>query len=271
MVYVDLNPVRAGLAERIEDIRDSSIGERLRENSAEALEAYLRPVVSGLDPFPATVPTAPPPAGKSGDVRERSPVAGTSPACPRPLRRRWPRPMRRTTRRERIARQRPRTPRRRRGNRRRPARNRPRHLGTGRGPRPGSDRRRRSRSGSRSGCCAVSPKCRQAPTYGPRITSATGWRARGCSRSGSAPTARRRRCDSGRPVGAYSSGNRPCPLDPIVTSERGQPRPRVRAVSRRGAPGSDPHADMRPDDALVPKSRCFRPRRTSASLATLPH
>ena len=50
MAYVDLNPVRAELAERIEGIRDTSICERLLENSVEALEDYLRPVLSGLDP-----------------------------------------------------------------------------------------------------------------------------------------------------------------------------------------------------------------------------
>ena len=49
MAYVDLNPVRAKLAKRIEDIRDTSICDRLLENSAEALEDYLRPVLSGLD------------------------------------------------------------------------------------------------------------------------------------------------------------------------------------------------------------------------------
>ena len=49
MAYVDLNPVRAELAGRIEEIRDTSIRERLQVNSAEALADYLRPVVSGLD------------------------------------------------------------------------------------------------------------------------------------------------------------------------------------------------------------------------------
>ena len=49
MAYVDLNPVRAELAERIEEIRDTSISERLQVNSAEALADYLRPVVSGLE------------------------------------------------------------------------------------------------------------------------------------------------------------------------------------------------------------------------------
>ena len=48
MAYVDLNPVRAELAKRIEEIRDTSICDRLLENSAEALEDYLRPVLSGL-------------------------------------------------------------------------------------------------------------------------------------------------------------------------------------------------------------------------------
>jgi hypothetical protein len=53
MAYVDLNPVRAKLAERIEEIRDTSICDRLLENSAEALADYLRPVLSGLDRRPA--------------------------------------------------------------------------------------------------------------------------------------------------------------------------------------------------------------------------
>ena len=56
MAYVDLNPVRAELAERIEEIRDTSICDRLLENSAEALEDYLRPVLSGLDDRPADAP-----------------------------------------------------------------------------------------------------------------------------------------------------------------------------------------------------------------------
>ena len=54
LAYVDLNPVRAGTARRIEACRDTSIAERLRENSAEALEANLAPLVSGLgDDVPA--------------------------------------------------------------------------------------------------------------------------------------------------------------------------------------------------------------------------
>ena len=56
MAYVDLNPVRAKLAKRIEEIRDTSIGERLVENSAEALEDYLRPLLSGLGGPPADAP-----------------------------------------------------------------------------------------------------------------------------------------------------------------------------------------------------------------------
>ena len=40
---------RAGLAERIEGCRETSIAERLQENSEEALAAYLAPLASGLD------------------------------------------------------------------------------------------------------------------------------------------------------------------------------------------------------------------------------
>ena len=59
MAYIDLNPVRAKLAKRIEEIRDTSIGERLQVNSAEALADYLRPVLSGLDDrSPAADPAA---------------------------------------------------------------------------------------------------------------------------------------------------------------------------------------------------------------------
>ena len=48
MAYVDLNPVRAKLAQRIEECHDASVITRLRENSAAALAAYLRPIASGL-------------------------------------------------------------------------------------------------------------------------------------------------------------------------------------------------------------------------------
>ncbi|MYF29271.1 MAG: hypothetical protein F4169_10510 [Gammaproteobacteria bacterium] len=59
MAYVDLNPVRAELAQRIEEIRDTSICDRLLENSAEALADYLRPVLSGLDGRPAHAGASP--------------------------------------------------------------------------------------------------------------------------------------------------------------------------------------------------------------------
>ena len=52
--YVDLNPVRAKLAKRIEDIRDTSIHDRLLVNNAVALEDYLRPVLSASIPGPRT-------------------------------------------------------------------------------------------------------------------------------------------------------------------------------------------------------------------------
>ena len=73
MAYIDLNPVRAGLARRIEDIRDCSIHERLQTNSAEALEAYLQPVVSGLAPFPEAAARPGPPA--TGGRRASHPEA----------------------------------------------------------------------------------------------------------------------------------------------------------------------------------------------------
>ena len=72
MAYVDLNPVRAELAERIEEIRDTSICDRLLVNSAEALEDYLRPVLSGLDR---------PPAERDGSPSVVA-VAGPSAAAP---------------------------------------------------------------------------------------------------------------------------------------------------------------------------------------------
>ena len=48
MAYVDLNPVRARIAEDLEACHDTSIAQRLRENTPDALEDYLRPVASGL-------------------------------------------------------------------------------------------------------------------------------------------------------------------------------------------------------------------------------
>lgn len=46
--YVDLNPVRADLAERLDEYEEVSIAERIRENSAKRLNDYLRPIASGL-------------------------------------------------------------------------------------------------------------------------------------------------------------------------------------------------------------------------------
>ncbi len=51
MAYVDVNPIRAEIVKTIEQCRDTSIAERLAalENSPEALEAALAPLVSGLE------------------------------------------------------------------------------------------------------------------------------------------------------------------------------------------------------------------------------
>ncbi|MCY4013720.1 MAG: hypothetical protein OXG82_13515 [Gammaproteobacteria bacterium] len=79
MAYVDLNPVRAGIAGRIEQCRHTSIAERVVENSAEALRAYLAPVMSGLDergPQAAEDPSATAP--------EAAEHARPAPALPRP-------------------------------------------------------------------------------------------------------------------------------------------------------------------------------------------
>ncbi len=48
MAYVDLNPVRARIARRAEECAFTSLAERVRENSAGALEEYLAPVLSGI-------------------------------------------------------------------------------------------------------------------------------------------------------------------------------------------------------------------------------
>lgn len=48
MAYVDLNPVRAKLARRLEQCEHTSISARLLENTPEALADYLRPLASGL-------------------------------------------------------------------------------------------------------------------------------------------------------------------------------------------------------------------------------
>lgn len=105
MAYVDLNPVRAGIAERIEQCRHTSIAERVVENSAEALRAYLAPVMSGLaEPGPAVADAAatgsapahaspapehdgpaPETAGPASEHDGPAPEhAGPAPALPRP-------------------------------------------------------------------------------------------------------------------------------------------------------------------------------------------
>jgi REP element-mobilizing transposase RayT len=50
MAYVDLNPVRAKIARSLEECMHTSIATRLQliENSAEALESFIEPLVSGL-------------------------------------------------------------------------------------------------------------------------------------------------------------------------------------------------------------------------------
>ena len=48
MAYVDLNPIRAKLADRLSECQDASIGERLRVNRAQALDEFLAPLASGL-------------------------------------------------------------------------------------------------------------------------------------------------------------------------------------------------------------------------------
>lgn len=68
MAYVDLNPVRAKIADRLEQCRDTSIGERLRENSAAALEDYLRPIASGIASW---LPSQP-----------QEPAEGSTTSCP---------------------------------------------------------------------------------------------------------------------------------------------------------------------------------------------
>ena len=86
MAYVDLNPVRAGLAERIEACRETSIAERLRENSAEALEAYLAPLVSGLEAGEAGEGRTASAQAPSAATRGSAPVAAEVPAAEnRPL------------------------------------------------------------------------------------------------------------------------------------------------------------------------------------------
>ena len=79
MAYVDLNPVRAGIADRIEQYQHTSIAERVVENSAEALQAYLAPLISGLDEGGSQVGQDAPTTGT--EVPEH---ADPAPALPRP-------------------------------------------------------------------------------------------------------------------------------------------------------------------------------------------
>ena len=58
MVYVDLNPIRAGKVRELIDCRDTSIGERLQEHNEAALAEYLAPLASGLQDS-GTAATAP--------------------------------------------------------------------------------------------------------------------------------------------------------------------------------------------------------------------
>ena len=79
MAYVDLNPVRAGIVERIEQCRNTSIAERVVENNAEALQAYLAPLVSGLaDHRPQAAADAPTIGTETPQHADRTP------ALPRP-------------------------------------------------------------------------------------------------------------------------------------------------------------------------------------------
>lgn len=80
MAYVDLNPVRAGIAERIEQYQHTSIAERVVENSAEALQAYLAPLMSGLDERGSQVAQDAPTTGTEAPEHAAEPA----PALPRP-------------------------------------------------------------------------------------------------------------------------------------------------------------------------------------------
>ena len=79
MAYVDLNPVRAGIVERIEQCRNTSIAERVVENNAEALQAYLAPLVSGLADHRPQVAADAPTIGTEAPEH-----ADLAPALPRP-------------------------------------------------------------------------------------------------------------------------------------------------------------------------------------------
>ena len=86
--YVDLNPVRAELAERIEDIRDTSICDPLLENSAEALEDYLWPadttpgVVAVVGPSVAAPAETPVPGEAAAENQADADIEETDPERP---------------------------------------------------------------------------------------------------------------------------------------------------------------------------------------------
>ena len=82
MVYVDLNPVRAGIAKRIEECRDTSIADRLRHNSADALAEYLEPVLSGLKDDAAAA--MPPPSMAPDDYLGMVRAMAAAIAAPKP-------------------------------------------------------------------------------------------------------------------------------------------------------------------------------------------
>ena len=206
MAYVDLNPVRAELAKRIEAIRDTSICDRLLENSAEALEDYLRPVLSGLDRPVAQ-------AGASPNV-----VAAVEPSVAAPTATSVPREA--------------------------SAGPRPDSDGAGPDPEHSGDEDTEAadaepaetspepevdpgtRPGGRPGCHAPTSRWRStsnssAPWPGrrtrlpatPRTGSGGGWRGRRPSTSGSARTAASPHCGAGSPTEPCSFGRPPCPPD----------------------------------------------------------
>ena len=83
MAYVDLNPVRAKLADRVSECRDASIGDRLRVNRPQALDEFLAPLASGLGNVEDSGGEAPNATGGEVAMRE-GPAADTSPRRPAP-------------------------------------------------------------------------------------------------------------------------------------------------------------------------------------------
>ncbi|MEM7252562.1 MAG: hypothetical protein AAF493_14195 [Pseudomonadota bacterium] len=49
MVYVDLNPVRAGITQEIKRLDHTSLSERLRENCPKKLKSLLQPIAAGIN------------------------------------------------------------------------------------------------------------------------------------------------------------------------------------------------------------------------------